>query len=137
MSNHQQPAPRTTEDLHFRLVGAPIETYPDQADGPVDYVEVVSERSGVLGYLWASPTRDAAGFVERPDAGDTGINESISWIRDLRVARAQQIPAADLLDALCRANLPLDPNAWHNGHPDPTSRATASSLQVLHSIANT
>lgn len=39
--------------------------YPDVTDGPVRYSPVISGEGVVLGYLWASPTEDAAGFVAR------------------------------------------------------------------------
>ncbi|MGK5557371.1 hypothetical protein ACSNOI_37765 [Actinomadura kijaniata] len=135
MSTEPQPAARAHEDVRFRTVGPAIESYPSDAEGPVDYLEVVSDRHGPLGYLWASSTQDAAGFVRRADGGDHAANESVAWVRDLRAARARGVPAGELLDFFARTPLPLDPDASHYGRVVPNPRSTASTLSVLRSIA--
>jgi hypothetical protein len=76
-----------SEDPQFRTVWAP-DQYRSTTDRPVRLRRVL-RRGAVMGYLWASETDDAAGFVARARAGDDGLNVSVAWVERLRSARAQ------------------------------------------------
>ncbi|MFB4301416.1 hypothetical protein [Actinomadura sp. NTSP31] len=125
---------RTTENLDLRRVGSAPANYPSRTDRPVGYL-AVGAGDTVLGYLWAADGEDAAGFVRRPAAGDDGANEAVAWTKELRAAKARDVPAARLLDEFAAADLPVADGAWHPGKVIPGSRAEAPSLTALKELA--
>ncbi|GAB3945095.1 hypothetical protein [Micromonospora vulcania] len=84
-----------SEDPEFRPVSLP-DNYPGTTTSAV---RVLPVRLGgrTIGYLWAAVTDDAAGFVERPDAGHVGLNAGIGWVQRIRWARANQVRPLQLL----------------------------------------
>ncbi|PYC73341.1 hypothetical protein C7C45_06560 [Micromonospora arborensis] len=84
-----------SEDPEFRTVSMP-DNYPDTTTSPVRILPV---RLGgrTIGYLWAAVTDDAAGFVERPDAGHVGLNARIGWVQRIRWAKANQVRPLQVL----------------------------------------
>jgi hypothetical protein len=106
-------------------------TYTLETRGPVRYLPVV-RGSVLLGYLWASPTENAASYMERKDAGVAGVNAGSPWILRLRQLYEQGVPAIEAL-ARCRT-MPDDPSA--GGVPQDVHEETAPSLQDLGRLAS-
>ncbi|MFC4020409.1 hypothetical protein ACFOW4_21035 [Micromonospora sp. GCM10011542] len=84
-----------SEDPQFRTVSMP-DNYPDSTTSPVRVLPV--QLGGrTIGYLWAAVTDDAAGFVERADAGHLGLNAGIGWVQRIRWAKANQVRPLQIL----------------------------------------
>lgn len=60
------------------LVSSPLPTYAPECDGPIRYVPVVL-RDAVVGYVWASVTGEAAGYLPREAAGQDGQVAAGLW----------------------------------------------------------
>lgn len=92
-------ARRTTEDLQFKPVPDGVPRYAATATGPVD-VHVVRNDERVLGYLWASDVDDAADFVRRLEAGDSGGNAAVYWVKQLLETKRRGVAPTEALDLL-------------------------------------
>jgi hypothetical protein len=77
----------------------------------VQYVPVVADHGGVLGYLWASDADAAASFEPREAADEEGRKAGLVWLDRLHESYERGLPPAQAL-AVCAA-LPADPVAGH------------------------
>lgn len=116
------------EDLQFRPVDNPM-SYGREATGPVRYC-VVANDDGVIGYLWASETSDAAGYEWVRTAGDNAANAGVYWYRRLREAKTAGLPPQRALRWLTD-----EPGGPVNGHVVPGSESTMPSLEALRQLA--
>jgi hypothetical protein len=116
------------EDLEFKPVSGPPR-YASTASGPVRYV-VVANQEGVIGYLWAADSDDAAGYEFRKSAGAVAANAGVSWYQKLRAAKAEGIPPSQAL-----ARLSAEPGHPVTGRVIPGSEGTAPSLAILKELA--
>jgi hypothetical protein len=92
---------RTTEDLQFEPAPGGVPRYAATATGPID-VQVVRNDERILGYLWASDVDGAAGFVRRLDAGDSGGNAAVYWVKQLLETKRRGAAPTEALDLLAR-----------------------------------
>lgn len=121
---HAKDRPRSAprEDAVSHEPNPGQDTYAPTTDGPVRYAPAVSGDGTVLGYLWASPEEDAAGFVERAAAGTVNAtNAAAVWRRRLGRAHDRGLPAIGAL----REWIGEDPAAGHT--PDPTDASGTTS----------
>lgn len=72
----------------------PAASYPTKTSSAVVYFPI-TRRQAVLGYLWASVTGEAAGYLPRTAAGDAGIVAGGLWRTRLRDAYAAGMPSLD------------------------------------------
>ncbi|WP_433325748.1 hypothetical protein [Spirillospora sp. CA-294931] len=105
-------------------------TYPDETSGPVVYLPVAKE-GRVVGYVWASPTREAASYLERAEVGVDGWNAGVPWKVRLRDAHAEGLPAIEALRRL--VGTPPDPRGGEI--PAGTQEREAGSLDELRELA--
>lgn len=134
MGIDERDVKRTTENLDLRRVGSAPANYASRTDRPVRYLAVGTGEE-ILGYLWAADGEEAAGFVRRPAAGGDGANEAVAWTKELRAAKARDVPAGRLLEEFAAADLPVADGAWHPGRVVPDSQAEAPSLAALKELA--
>lgn len=86
----------------------------------------------VIGFLWASPTEDAAGYVRRLDASERAFRSPLTWSNRLREAYAERLPA---LLALRRwVSAPEDPEG--GGIAADAREQEAASLADLYEMTN-
>ncbi len=105
-------------------------SYTPEAQGPVRYLPVM-RGSVLLGYLWASPTENAASYMARKDAGVAGVNAGGPWVLRLRELYEQGVPAIEAL-ARCRAVSAEGAGAV----PQDAQEQTAASLHELGRLAS-
>ncbi|WP_405613808.1 hypothetical protein [Streptomyces sp. NBC_00076] len=130
MTGERQINPRFNDDVHFNLVSGPPR-YRNRTDKPVRYFTVVGKQDGeILGYLWAGDEDDAAAFEPRQAAGPVGANESMSWIRRLREAKARGIRPSQAL-----AELYGGPEPGGRGRPLPGSLTAAPNAAAVEALA--
>lgn len=96
--------------------------YKRSGAGQVQYVPVVADHGGVLGYLWASDADTAASFEPRDAADEEGRKAGLVWLDRLHESYERGLTPAQAL-AVCAA-LPSDPVAGHvprNTEPQTTT----------------
>lgn len=71
-------------------------TYTPTAKGPVRYLPVTLGGQ-VIGYLWASPTSNAAGFVRRMQSAEQAFRAPLTWSDRLRKSYAEGLAPTDAL----------------------------------------
>lgn len=118
-----------TDEPRFETVWAP-DGWPWTTDGPVRYVPAVDD-GGLLGYLWAAESDDAAGFVPAAAAGDRGDNADVAWVGRLRAAKASGLTPLGAL----RHWAGRTPDDARCGRVPRDAEARAASLAELRRLA--
>ncbi|GAA2111824.1 hypothetical protein [Actinomadura alba] len=114
-----------------RRSGPPPGTYLLITKGPVHYLPVTLTGE-VIGYLWASPTEKAGGYVRRLTASEEAFRSPVTWSERMRESYGEGLSA---LQALRR---------WQGAPEDPQGGAIAAdaeegeaaSLAELYELAN-
>ncbi|MFI6543637.1 hypothetical protein ACIBO9_10390 [Streptomyces prunicolor] len=75
--------------------------YAETTELPVHYFTVQDEAQ-VLGYVWAAPAENAAGFEPRTAAGERAFEAGRAWLLQLREAHRLGLPAMDALNWLAQ-----------------------------------
>jgi hypothetical protein len=71
--------------------------YRNETDAPVSYREITDSRGLLIGYLWASPAEDAAGYLPRRAAGEMAFWASGLWEYRLNEAHAEWLSPLEAL----------------------------------------
>jgi hypothetical protein len=124
----EDPRVSMEDQPEFRTVWAP-ESYPRTTESAVRYVPVMLG-DGVVGYLWAAVTDDAAQYVARQDAGDAGFNAGVPWVQRLRWAKANGLAPLQALRHW--AGQEEEPRA---GRIPPGAEQELPSLSALNELA--
>jgi hypothetical protein len=115
----------------FISPAGPPDRYRLSAEESIRYLPVTLEGE-VIGFLWASPTEDAAGYVRRLDTSERAFRSPLTWSNRLREAYAEGAPA---LEALRRwVGAPEDPEG--GGIAVEAQEREAASLADLYEVAN-
>lgn len=122
---------RTTEDVHFQLVG-PKRGYAPTSSGPVRYRRIAwSGSSGAIGYLWYADVDDAAGYVPEAAAGDDAFNAGTFWYQYLTEARDRGLSPSEAVAEFEEAGV----GGRRAGWIVPDSAAEYPSVQELRTSA--
>lgn len=119
-----RPEGPLSADPEFRTLWAP-DAYAHTCETAIQYAPAVAD-GRTLGYLWASTTGEAAGFVPAEAAGGDGWNSSVAWSTRLRRSKAEGLTALEALHAW--TDKPEEPRT---GRILPSSAQTAPSIHVL------
>lgn len=117
------PVPLSDEP-EFITMWAP-DRYASKCATAIRYAPAVAvERT--LGYLWASTTEQAAGFVVEESAGDAAFNAAVAWSERLLRSRTEGLTALEALAAW--TDVAEEPRT---GRIPPGSERTAASVNDL------
>ncbi|MFI6723456.1 hypothetical protein NRF20_29980 [Streptomyces sp. R-74717] len=99
--------------------------YKRSAVGEVQHVPVLGKR-GVLGYLWASDTENAASFEPQDYADDEHYKAGLVWLDRLRPAADRDLSPLQALAELARL-----PEEGGSGRVVPSTEPMSSALAAL------
>ncbi|WP_051177979.1 hypothetical protein [Nocardia concava] len=114
------------------IAPVPTSTYPDETGSAVIYLSVVL-KGVVVGYVWASVSDDAAGYIPRAAVGDVGVVAGGLWRARLIDAHRTGLSALDAVRR-CRS-LPANA-AGTFGVIQPVPEQQAPSLSELRRLAD-
>jgi hypothetical protein len=117
-----------SEDPQFQIVSAP-DSFPRDTESGVRFVPVTRQGT-LMGYVWASVTDDAAGYIARDAAGDDGFNTGVRWVQRLRWAKANGLTPLQVL-----THWAGQPEDAATGRISPDAESTGASLAELRAHA--
>ncbi|MEU6580760.1 hypothetical protein [Nocardia sp. NPDC046763] len=123
-------SPEDRSEGFSAIAPVPTTTYPDETSSAVIYLPV-SLKGTIVGYVWASTTDDAAGYIPRTAVGHTGFVAGGLWRARLINAHMAGLSALDAVRR-CRSLPANSPGTFGVIEPIPEQKApTLADLRRL------